>query len=66
MRSRVQWSLSKPCARAPWRSAWSGDLLAQHRHLVSEYEDLGVLGRLPAAEQCEPSGELAEDEVEQL
>jgi hypothetical protein len=23
MRARVQWSVSKPCARAPWRSAWS-------------------------------------------
>jgi len=44
---------------------WPGDLPAQHRHLVSEHEDLGVLGRLPAGQQCEPAGELAEDEIEQ-
>jgi len=32
---------------------------------VSEDEELGVLGRLPAGQQCEPAGELAEDQVEQ-
>jgi membrane associated rhomboid family serine protease len=44
---------------------WPGDLPAQHRHLVSEHEELGVLGRLPAGQQCEPAEELAEDQVEQ-
>jgi hypothetical protein len=44
---------------------WPGDLSAQHRHFVSEDEELGVLGRLPAGQQCEPAGELAEDQVEQ-
>jgi hypothetical protein len=45
--------------------AWPGDLPAQHRHLVPEHEDLGVPGRPPAGQQCEPADELAEDEVEQ-
>jgi hypothetical protein len=44
---------------------WPGDLSAQHRDLMAEHEDLGVPGRLPAGEQCEPADELAEDEVEQ-
>src|SRR6266516_1492133 len=44
---------------------WPGDLPAQHRHLVSEDEELGVLGRPPACPQCEPAEELAEDQVEQ-
>jgi hypothetical protein len=45
--------------------AWPGELSAQDRDLVSEYEDLSVLGRLAAGEQCEPADELAEDQVEQ-
>jgi hypothetical protein len=45
--------------------AWPGDLPAQRGDLMSEYEDLGVLGRLAAGEQSEPGDELAEDEVEQ-
>jgi hypothetical protein len=45
--------------------AWPGHLSAQDRHLVSQHEDLGVLGRLPAGQQCEPTGELTEDEVQQ-
>jgi hypothetical protein len=31
-----------------------------------QHEDLGVLGRLPAGQQRDPSGVLTEDEVEQL
>ena len=45
--------------------AWSGDLSAQDRDLMAEHEDLGVLGRLLAGRECEPPGELTEDEVEQ-
>jgi hypothetical protein len=43
--------------------AWAGDLTAQDRDLMSEYEDFGVLGRLLAGQQREPAEELAEDEV---
>jgi hypothetical protein len=42
-----------------------GDLSAQNRDLVSEHEDLGILGCLPTGEQCEPADELTEDQVEQ-
>jgi hypothetical protein len=45
--------------------AWAGDLTAQDRDLMSEYEDFGVLGRLLAGQQREPAEELAEDEVEE-
>lgn len=45
--------------------AGPGDLSAQDRDLVSQNEDLGVLGRLLAGQQREPADELAEDEVEQ-
>jgi hypothetical protein len=38
--------------------AWPGDLSAQDRELMSQHEDLGVLGRLPTGQQCEPAGEL--------
>ena len=31
--------------------AWPGDLSAQHRDLVSQHQDLGVLGGLPAGER---------------
>jgi hypothetical protein len=36
----------------------SGDLSVQHRDLVSQHQQLGVLGCLLAGEQCEPAGEL--------
>jgi hypothetical protein len=29
---------------------------------MAQFEDLGVLGRLPAGQQREPAGELTEDE----
>ncbi len=45
--------------------AWAADLTAQHRHRVSEHADLGVLGRLAAAEQAKPADELVEDQVEE-
>jgi hypothetical protein len=45
--------------------AWAGDLTAQDRDLMSEYEDFGVLGRLLAGQQREPAEELAEDDVEE-
>jgi hypothetical protein len=45
--------------------AWPSDLTAQDHDLVSEYEELGVLGRLAAAEQGEPTDDLAEAQVEQ-
>ncbi len=45
--------------------AWPGHLSAQARDLVSQHEDLGVLGRLAAGEQCEPTGEVIGDEVQQ-
>jgi hypothetical protein len=45
--------------------AGPGDLSAQARDLVSQHEDLGVVGRLLAGQQREPADELAEDEVEQ-
>jgi hypothetical protein len=32
---------------------------------MPEYEEFGVLGRLTAAEQCEPAEELAEDQLQQ-
>jgi hypothetical protein len=35
--------------------AWTGDLSAQHRDLLPEHEELGVLGGLPASEQSEPA-----------
>ena len=35
--------------------AWTGDLSAQHRDLLPEHEELGVLGGLPASEQFEPA-----------
>jgi hypothetical protein len=41
------------------------DRSAQDRDLLSQHEDLGVLGRLLAGQQREPAGELAEDELEQ-
>jgi hypothetical protein len=50
--------------RPGWK--WPGNLSAQHCDLMSQHEDLGVLGRLPAGQQREPAGELTEDEVEQL
>jgi hypothetical protein len=44
---------------------WPGDLSAQHRDFLPEHQDLGVLGGLPAGEQCEPAEELAQDQVEE-
>jgi hypothetical protein len=44
---------------------WPGDLSAQHRDLMAQHEDLGVLGRLPAGQEREPADELTEDQVEQ-
>ncbi len=41
------------------------DLKQVQTDLVPEYEELGVLGRLAAAEQCEPADELPEDHVQQ-
>jgi hypothetical protein len=38
--------------------SWAGDVAPQHRDLVPQHEDLGVLGRLPAAQQYEPADEL--------
>jgi len=32
---------------------------------MAEHEDLGVLGRLLAGQECEPPGEVIGDEVEQ-
>ena len=45
--------------------AWPSDLTAQDHDLVSEYKELGVLGRLAAAEQGEPTDDLAEAQVKQ-
>jgi hypothetical protein len=47
------------------RGTGPGDLSAQHRNLVSQHQDLGVLGGLPASEQLEPAEELAQDQVEE-
>jgi hypothetical protein len=44
---------------------WTGDLSAQHRDLLPEHEDLGVLGDLPASEQLEPAQELTQNQVEE-
>jgi hypothetical protein len=41
-------------------------LSAQHRDLISQYEDLGVVGRLAAGEQAELADELTDDQIEEL
>jgi hypothetical protein len=56
---RREHSAVRPAGAGP------GDLSAQDRDLVSQHEDLGVLGRLLAGQQREPADELAEDQVEQ-
>src|SRR6266540_2766783 len=43
---------------------WPGDLSAQHRDLMSQHEDLGVVGRL-AAGQAKPADELTEAQIEE-
>lgn len=45
--------------------AWPSDLSAQDHDLVSQHENLGVLGRLLAGQQREPAEEPAENEVEE-
>ena len=42
----------------------SGDLAAQHRDLVAQHEQSGVLGGLPAGEQGEPVEELRRERHE--
>jgi hypothetical protein len=44
--------------RASTNARGAGDVAPQHRDLVPEHEDLGVLGRLAAAQQYEPADEL--------
>jgi hypothetical protein len=47
-----------PGGTRPW------DLSAQHRDLVSQHQNLGIVGGLSAGEQCEPAEELAQDQIE--
>lgn|GEM_PF-1689309 len=47
------------------RSSGPADLSAQHRHLVAQDKDLGVLGCLLSSQQSEPAEELTEDQVEE-
>jgi len=68
MLSALSWEESAQCREdgPVWPGGVrSGDLSAQHRDLVSQHEQLGVLGRLPTGEQCEPAEELTQDQVEQ-
>ena len=50
MRARVQWSVSKPWARAPWRSAWS-----MAASWASDRRGAGPVGPA-AAQRVQPAG----------
>jgi hypothetical protein len=52
------------CAVGPVQP-WPGIGAAQHGDLVSQDEQLGVLGGRRPAEQDQPAAELDEDEIEQ-
>ena len=42
-----------------------GHLTSQHRDLVAQHEQFGVLGRCTSREQCKPPHHLAEHQIEQ-
>jgi hypothetical protein len=42
-----------------------GDLTPEHRDLMTEHHDLGILGCLAAAEQRQPAEDPDRDQVEQ-
>ena len=46
-------------------NAWPGHLAAQHRDLVAQHEQLGILDRRTVRQQCEPPQHLAEQQIEQ-
>jgi len=68
MVSVLPWEESAQCREngSVWPGgARSGDLAAQHRDFVPQHEQLGVLGCLPASEECEPAEELTRAQVEE-
>ena len=46
-------------------SSWPGDLASQHRDLVAQHQQLGVLGGRTSRQQHKPPQHLAEQQIEQ-